>query len=125
MHEWGLGLKQDFPLAKRHYDLAATTKSGEAEMAVQIALAAMGVHERLVRARLAWDEWLEGRESGATKKRSAPRANSGRSRPLWTGNQMLDILLGQFLSWDMALVLLLVTVLTLLIQMRLDRGRRQ
>merc|ERR1712216_40319 len=36
MHEWGLGLKQDFPLAKRHYDLA-NTNNKEAEVAVQIA----------------------------------------------------------------------------------------
>ncbi|KAL9182960.1 hypothetical protein ACHAXT_004239 [Thalassiosira profunda] len=46
MHEWGLGLTQDFPLAKRHYDLAAGKDSG---LAATIALKAMGLHQRLVR----------------------------------------------------------------------------
>ena len=61
MHEWGLGLKQDFPLAKRHYDLCGASRHGEAELAVQVALLAMDWHQQVVRWRLAWDEW---RESG-------------------------------------------------------------
>jgi len=59
MHEWGLGLKQDFPLAKRHYDLASTSKVGEAELAAQIALICMGVHEKFVKIKLAIEEWRE------------------------------------------------------------------
>mmetsp|Transcript_15481 Transcript_15481/g.24039 ORF Transcript_15481/g.24039 Transcript_15481/m.24039 type:complete len:948 (+) Transcript_15481:99-2942(+) len=47
MHEWGIGLKQDFPLAKRHYDLAG--HSSEAAVPVQIALSAMKVHQRWVK----------------------------------------------------------------------------
>jgi len=46
MHEWGLGLTQDFPLAKRHYDLAG---EGEASMAVKIALWAMDLHQKGVK----------------------------------------------------------------------------
>ncbi|KAL7430309.1 hypothetical protein ACHAXM_002294 [Skeletonema potamos] len=45
MHEWGLGLTQDFPLAKRHYDLAGE----EASIASSIALWAMSVHQRVVK----------------------------------------------------------------------------
>jgi len=46
MHEWGLGLTQDFPLAKRHYDLAGEDNSN---MAASIALWAMNFHQKLVR----------------------------------------------------------------------------
>lgn len=45
MHEWGLGLTQDFPLAKRHYDLAGE----EASIASSIALWAMSLHQRMVK----------------------------------------------------------------------------
>jgi len=45
MHEWGLGLTQDFPLAKRHYDLAGE----DANMAAAIALWAMDVHQKTVK----------------------------------------------------------------------------
>jgi len=44
MHQWGLGLTQDFPLAKRHYDLAGSAK--QASFAAQLALMAMGLHEQ-------------------------------------------------------------------------------
>ena len=69
MHEWGLGLKQDFPLAKRHYDLCAASRHGEAELAVQAALFAMDWHQQVVRWRLAWDEW---REFGTISSDSSP-----------------------------------------------------
>ena len=46
MHEWGLGLKQDFPLAKRHYDLASEDNTN---MAAAIALHAMNVHQKMVK----------------------------------------------------------------------------
>jgi len=44
MHEWGLGLKQDFPLAKRHYDLARSTNTA---VVVQMALFSMNVHHKI------------------------------------------------------------------------------
>jgi SEL1 protein len=65
MHEWGLGLKQDFPLAKRHYDLAINGHSSEAELAVQISLMAMSIHEYFVKLQVAWEDWWNG-----TKKKS-------------------------------------------------------
>merc|ERR1712107_245873 len=49
MHQWGLGLKQDFPLAKRYYDLALSQNYRESEIAVQIALMAMNTHEFIIR----------------------------------------------------------------------------
>lgn len=45
MYEWGLGLNQDFPLAKRHYDLAGE----EADIAASLALFAMGIHEKVLK----------------------------------------------------------------------------
>lgn len=45
MYEWGLGLNQDFPLAKRHYDLARE----EADLAASLALFAMGIHEKALK----------------------------------------------------------------------------
>jgi TPR repeat protein len=45
MYEWGLGLNQDFPLAKRHYDLARE----EADLAASLALYAMGIHEKALK----------------------------------------------------------------------------
>jgi SEL1 protein len=52
MYEWGMGLRQDFPMAKRHYDLAGTARSKEAAVAVQLALFCMNIHEALVRLKL-------------------------------------------------------------------------
>ena len=49
MHEWGLGLAQDFPLAKRHYDLAGENSGSGTNMASVIALYAMNVHQKWVR----------------------------------------------------------------------------
>jgi len=56
MHEWGLGLKQDFPLAKRHYDLASSS-SPEAHVAVMIALWSMNIHENVVKVLTMAKEW--------------------------------------------------------------------
>ena len=66
MHEWGIGLKQDFPLAKRHYDLAAGVNSAEATLAVQIALIAMSQHEYFLKLQAALKDWwfLKDQENG-------------------------------------------------------------
>lgn len=45
MYEWGLGLNQDFPLAKRHYDLAGE----EANIAASLARFAMNTHEKVLK----------------------------------------------------------------------------
>jgi SEL1 protein len=59
MHEWGLGLTQDFPLAKRHYDLAATTNP----IAVQLALIFLSRHEAFLRWMSSINKWWNGEES--------------------------------------------------------------
>lgn len=58
MHEYGLGLTQDFPLAKRHYDLAAAGDSGDGIFAVQIALTCMNVHENVLKLSLYLEKGL-------------------------------------------------------------------
>lgn len=45
MYEWGLGLTQDFPLAKQHYDLAGE----KADLAVSLFFFAMGIHEKVLK----------------------------------------------------------------------------
>lgn len=56
MHQWGLGLSQDFPLAKRHYDLAGSAK--QATLASQLALVAMNFHEQLFAFQSVFKEWI-------------------------------------------------------------------
>jgi SEL1 protein len=59
MYEWGLGLKQDFPLAKRQYDLAVSSLgySQEADIPVSLALIALSIHEYFVKLKLSWDKY--------------------------------------------------------------------
>mmetsp|Transcript_32742 Transcript_32742/g.36653 ORF Transcript_32742/g.36653 Transcript_32742/m.36653 type:complete len:987 (+) Transcript_32742:212-3172(+) len=67
MHQWGLGLKQDFPLAKRHYDLALSRNYREAEIAVQIALLAMNSHEFIIRCKVFLEDyWYQGETISTT-----------------------------------------------------------
>ena len=61
MHQWGLGLKQDFPMAKRHYDLALSRNHRESEIAVQIALFAMNTHEFAIRWKVLIEDWWNDR----------------------------------------------------------------
>lgn len=69
MHEWGIGLKQDFPLAKRHYDLASTVNAAEATLAVQIALLAMSQHEAFLKLKASLSDWWLSKEHNKGKKR--------------------------------------------------------
>lgn len=85
MHQWGLGLKQDFPMAKRHYDLALSRNKPEAEIAVQIALIAMNTHEFAIRCKVLIEEWWYKHDTSntgnsntisSTKKKDSPSSNS-------------------------------------------------
>jgi len=67
MHQWGLGLKQDFPMAKRHYDLALSRNYRESEVAVQIALMAMNTHEFAIRCKVLIEDWWYERDSSTTQ----------------------------------------------------------
>lgn len=67
LYEWGLGLKQDFPLAKRHYDLAlSSTSSRVSDLPVAMALYCLGLHEKAVKLYRSWQEWKVERD-GATQ----------------------------------------------------------
>lgn len=55
LYQWGLGLTQDFPLAKRHYDLAVSSEPQEAEVPVLLALFALQVHEYVVKLWMSWN----------------------------------------------------------------------
>jgi TPR repeat protein len=58
LYEWGLGLKQDFPLAKRHYDLAMSSPVPRvSDLPVAIALRCLVLHERALKMYRAFQEW--------------------------------------------------------------------
>ncbi|VEU41626.1 unnamed protein product [Pseudo-nitzschia multistriata] len=76
MHQWGLGLKQDFPMAKRHYDLALSKNLREAEIAVQIALMAMNAHEFVIRCKVFIEDWWYQRDTVNTKSDSTSNMKS-------------------------------------------------
>jgi SEL1 protein len=78
MYEWGLGLKQDFPLAKRHYDLAISSASmiKEADVPVSIALKALILHEYIVKLMLSWQNWAERRRRPSNTNNEPERTHS-------------------------------------------------
>ena len=152
LHEWGLGLTQDFPLAKRHYDLAASAvaSSREADLAVQIALWTLALHEHVVRLRVAWqDYWASGTTDSSTltgkgwnkatiieavptvisniigKPVPGPTADSTYSRE---GGKVrktkLDIVIAHLWTWESLLILILTIFLWVLLQRRRQRTRR-
>ncbi len=51
IYQHGIGVKQDFPLAKRYYDMAAAA-STEAKIPIALMLATLDAHERLVKVRM-------------------------------------------------------------------------
>lgn len=153
MHEFGLGLKQDFPLAKRHYDLCAASRHGEAELAVQVALFAMGWHQQVVRWRLAWDEWrelgtissdssplgkaqafifrswdkLRGRKAasdGTNRAKLSKRGRTDASKRSITPRSFHDIMISHLLSWETVVILLLTIFIARLLTDRVERQQR-
>jgi SEL1 protein len=120
MHEWGLGLTQDFPLAKRFYDIAASTKGGEGELAVQIALACMNFHEILVKAAVSIEKWYIERRSRESTQDSEIHRSIMIDGSLTTTK---DIIVHHIFAGDTALILILALMLTRLIQNRLERRR--
>ena len=58
MYQYGLGVKQDFHLAKRHYDMAVASTTHEAELPVSVALLCMRIHEELVKLWMTRENWL-------------------------------------------------------------------
>lgn len=107
MHEWGLGLKQDFPLAKRHYDLAKAA-SKQAGFAVQIALATMNLHEQVAQFYSAW------------QNQSSEMRNS-----LEGGKTKLDVVIKHLISWESLLIIILTYALSKLLKHRQTERQRE
>jgi len=141
MHQWGLGLKQDFPLSKRHFDLASTTNSGNAELAVKIALFCMKAHEDLTKYLVFWkdwqkDDWAQTTQTtltGTAKKHRIPNhsnseiGNGDTSHKFPTGKKKrtLEIVLSHVLTWETVLLAVLAVAFTMLLNYRRRTGRRQ
>jgi SEL1 protein len=127
MHEWGLGLSQDFPLAKRHYDLAsdAAQITGDGVLANKIALFFMNIHEYMVKNASKWvfDQinrqklmsstdapFIDDTLLSATDMTSAPSTRS-------------EIIMYHILSWESALILIFTVALISLMQYQQNRRR--
>jgi TPR repeat protein len=132
MHEWGLGLAQDFPLAKRYYDLAseAAQNTGDGALANQIALFCMNIHEYVVKLKTSFDEGLrdqrEQRLNSLTDDSSSPLSASLQSSTRVTSSHpstRFGIIIYHILTWESTLILLFTVILTALIQKR--NARRQ
>ena len=150
LHQWGLGLTQDFPLAKRHYDLATSSAvaSREADLAVQIALWTLVFHEYVVRIKIGWEDyWSTDTESSTSSSPadansmmvSVPKAISSLiGRPVPAGpsenssfmgetrarKTKMDVIWAHLWSWESLLILVLTMVLWILLQRRRQRTRR-
>ena len=146
LHEWGHGLKQDFPLAKRHYDLAASSHSKEADLASQISLWALSLHEYFVRLSVAWAEYWDHKAAEA----GVPGTDgSGSSNvPKVVGNMLgskpalgptsvgspyssdhrrktkTDVLIAHLLSVESLLILILTIILWMMLRKLRQRTRR-
>lgn len=123
MHEWGHGLSQDFPLAKRHYDLAAKQKSGEGMIAVQIALFSMNIHEGIVKCHHTIMKWFNGQGRSDsifflpkqvwmrfTLQQTEIDKFDERSIPLMNAKASI-IMKSVFWSWESSLILVLSFIL--------------
>ena len=129
MYQWGLGVKQDFPLAKRHYDLAGNHNGGKAEIAVKLALFCMKVHQDTLRALVQWNEWqgnhwLWGRHNSSKndnidkqKIDSKPKNGMPNSPPVSEDSKKTtsDIILSHLLSWEMLFVFVLTVIVARLV----------
>mmetsp|Transcript_24909 Transcript_24909/g.36550 ORF Transcript_24909/g.36550 Transcript_24909/m.36550 type:complete len:1176 (-) Transcript_24909:62-3589(-) len=120
MYEWGLGLKQDFPLAKRHYDLAASNHP-EAGLAVKLALMAMNFHEKWVKLDMQYNiaDGLMGLESRLTRVfffNSLTRMISGKTSMMEEEEDEVlktkrrNVLMSHLFSSEMALVAVLIVI---------------
>lgn len=120
MHEWGLGLTQDFPLAKRFYDIAAENQSGEAELAVQIALISMNIHEFVVKISLTIQKWYLEK---LFERSDAGKDSGMEPGAFFDGNKkrFQGIILHHVLAIDTLLILFLLLLLSVIIQKRLNR----
>ena len=131
MYQWGLGVPQDFPLAKRHYDSAAAT-SHEAQVPVAIALWSLQWHQYILiqyeHLKVKWQKYrLEQQERAKVAASSNGEGRNGDttadapSRGRMPKRTTKDILIDHLLSWESALLLLLTLILSYLLNIRRTR----
>ena len=126
MHEWGLGLSQDFYLAKRYYDLAAeqAKSSGDGVVANQIALFFMNLHEYFLKQMSAFDEWMIQTDDDASSSNEPTTGEAVQASGDLASvpNTRFDVILYHILTWESALILLFTFVLSRLVQHRRNRN---
>lgn len=130
MHEWGLGLSQDFYLAKRYYDLAAeqAKTSGDGVVANQIALFCMNLHEYLLKQRSAFDEWMSQTDDDHALSSDEPipgEAVQASGDLASIQNTRFGVIMYHILTWESALIFLFTFVLSRLVQHRHNRNMPQ
>lgn len=114
MYEWGLGLDQDFPLAKRHYDLAATHHP-QAELAVSIALWFMHLHERFLGLRKQWLPKVKSFQQQTFSLIDIMRFSHDSDSYSELELRKRQILMSHIFSLDMVIVVLLTLLMIILI----------
>jgi TPR repeat protein len=127
MHEWGLGLSQDFPLAKRYYDMASEEdeSGGDGVLANQIALVFMNIHEFAVKLRSNLDAWLaeQGKEPQVRSSTDPSMLDDNVRTSQPAPSTRMGVIMHHILTWESALILVLTLILTGLIQHRNTRRR--
>jgi TPR repeat protein len=133
MHQWGLGLKQDFPLAKRHYDLAVSGNPREAELAVQMALMTMNLHEAVIRWKVLLENWWYQRESTVDSlpvvepPKAMNHAQVGQPVPAQNTARRKtreEIIREHLFNWSSAVILVLLIIAIQIMVMMKGRQRR-
>ncbi len=126
MHEWGLGLTQDFPLAKRYYDLAAAEaqSNGDGVLANQIALVCMNIHEFVVKLKSSFDNWLHEQKKKQEDVKPSSTDPSMLVDDLQSATTRTGVIIYHILTWESALIFVLTLILTGLIQHRNVRRQR-
>ena len=111
MYQFGLGLKRDFPLAKRQFDSAivASGRSGEANVPVALALYFLSCHEYVLK--------LGSRCQSALDHLTVPVRGERIPKHL-LGKSRLDIMRDHLLSFESLLVLVLTVVVSVLLSAR-------
>jgi TPR repeat protein len=119
LYEWGLGLKQDFPLAKRHYDLSVSGHSQEAEFPIFVARFVMNIHEFVVKTLRSTNRGsaADSKEPSPTKA-GASKAGHPVPPSRVPGKTKTSVILSHILSWESLLVLMLTIVLWVLLNHR-------
>ena len=125
-------MKQDFPLAKRQYDLAIATSgmSQEADVPVRLALLALSAHEYCVKLWLSLEKyWRDEEFSESNPSRSEvpePSVLIEAGRPVPSSHiagkkTVADVVISHLLSWESLAILVLTVALTKLLQLRRTR----